>query len=267
MLREVFEYIFTPCDPAFRKLGYLRELIATEARYRRCNRHWAGHLDRSRAAIARAVEQTTGRNSVVVLGGGMLHDVPIKYLTDRFGDVVLIDVCFARSTVWPLLPVQNVRTGIVDLTGYAKAIAGNRTSAFGGLRDLTRDALPEIIRQADLVISANVLSQLPLLPMDYLRQSGHLEDVEAEAAFGRMIVEDHVRLLEACHGTVCLISEFERLIHDDGQVMQTDDALFGADLPTHEESWVWDIAPRPEVFPDRDIQVRVAAMTIGPGKD
>ena len=51
MLREAWSWLTTPCPVEARRLGYLRESIATAARARRCAAAWAEHLRRCRELI------------------------------------------------------------------------------------------------------------------------------------------------------------------------------------------------------------------------
>ena len=45
MLKELTDYIATPCLPQFRRLGYLKEAVSIMARYRRCRKAWQPHLE------------------------------------------------------------------------------------------------------------------------------------------------------------------------------------------------------------------------------
>jgi len=267
MLLEAIEYVLTPCDPDFRKLGYLTETIATEARRRRCRVAWADHLDRTQAAVREAIGRTAGSETAVVLGGGMLADIPLDALCARFARVILVDVCFPRRTLRLANRTPGLEARAMDVTGRARAVLDlpKRPLERGG--DIGREEQDTaFIVAADLVVSANILSQLPIVPLDYLYRRGSLPDPAVERSLGRAIVEDHLRLLGRCRGTVCLVSETERLTGDGSQVVETEDALYGVELPDigdgWTDSWIWDMAPRPELYPDRDVRLAVTAAIL-----
>ena len=87
MLHELFTYLTTPCEPSVRRMGYLYEAIALRGRYRRCRTDWNGHLDRSRHAILETAALCRSYGAAVILGSGLLLDVPLPQLSERFGVV------------------------------------------------------------------------------------------------------------------------------------------------------------------------------------
>lgn len=258
MLSEAFAYLTTPCAPHFKSMGYLKELIATEARSQRCRTHWQPHLDKTSAVIIEAMRTVPQPKKAVVLGAGLLTDIPLKALSEKFERVVLVDVCFLKQTRQYLRPYPNVETISLDLTGVAKPLydlVGN---------DRHDGALPVPMRpdelslaDADLVISANVLTQLPLIPLGYAKRLDPQPDSDALQAFARAIIKNHLGYLETCPGTVCLISEVERRYCDAGRILETANPLFGLALPREGETWLWDMAPKREVSKDYAIQNRV----------
>ena len=45
MLAEWFKHLTLPCPAPLRDMGYAREMIAIEARHKRCHVAWAPHLE------------------------------------------------------------------------------------------------------------------------------------------------------------------------------------------------------------------------------
>src|SRR5207249_1599290 len=86
------ESLLTPCPWHLRRMGYLRELLGIRDRERRCRQAWAPHLERSRQVIRAAMSQCTMRRKAVILGSGLLLDVPVAELAGAFQHVVLVDV-------------------------------------------------------------------------------------------------------------------------------------------------------------------------------
>lgn len=253
MLREALTYLTTPCDPRLRTMGYLKELIATEARFRRCRAAWRPHLDATRSVIADAVARTPRRGKAVVLGAGILCDIPIDALADGFETVVLVDACFLGRTRRGLRHRANIDWRTADITGLALPLCT------GALPTPDIPAAPTLA-DADLAVSANVLSQLPLLPVAHLHKTHPALDEDALAAFARDIAVSHLAWLDTCPGTVCLISELEREIVADDRVLATEDPLWGAPFAAEGREWLWDMAPVGEIAPDYGIRNRVRGI-------
>lgn len=250
MLGEWITYLTTPCPRHVRDMGYLRDLIGVEARYRRCRQAWAGHLENTRAAILESAAACRGRRRAVVLGSGPLYDVPLGELSARFEEVVLVDIVHLRHPRRP----PNVRSESRDLSGVARdlhAWVGRRRDGFP---PVPRADLP--VAGADLVVSCNLLSQLPQLPLEYAGRDG-----EGAEAFARALIANHLEALGRCEGTVCLITDTERLIHDGERVIDREDSLHGVVLPASRREWTWDIAPPPEV--DRRYGQRLTIRVVG----
>jgi hypothetical protein len=238
-------------------MGYLKELIATEARQRRCRAAWEPHLDQTKSVIARAAGMAAGHDRAVVLGGGLLADVPLRMLAKNFRTVELVDVCFAKSTRRKVWSNPHIAFRTCDITGVAAALGNGALPVPGLPADLS-------LGDADLVVSANMMSQLPLVPLQYVRRKQPHQDEEILNGFARDIVRAHLAFLQTCPGTVCLISEVERQFLGGENLLDSEDPLFGVPLDIDAadacEEWFWDIAPRPEVSPDYGIRNRVQGM-------
>jgi len=253
MLLEAFQYLTTPCPPPYRRMGYLKELIATEARLRRNRATWQPHHERSRAAIVGASGRVERKGLAVVFGAGMLADIPLAELAGTFAKVRLVDVCFLRATRRAAAGFDNVEIVTCDIAGVVEAVLAGEMPESGPPPGIT-------LSDADLAISANVLSQLPLVPLDYLRRTRpDIDDADLET-FAEGIIRSHIALLETCPGTVCLITEVEREVRDGERLIEAVDPLRGVLPDRAGDEWVWDIAPRPEVAPDYDVRNRVRAM-------
>lgn len=261
MLAEWFKHLTTAAPRHLKAMGYLRELIAIEARHRRCHAAWAPHLTHCRRLILKATEGID-HGRVTVLGSGLLYDVPVDELARTFDEVVLVDVLHMPAVRKRLQAFDNVRLVSEDITGLVEAtfrhVDENRD---GPLPAPRADSGP--LADSDLVVSANVLTQLPLLPVGWLREwATGIYDEEAIKAFARRIVEHHLDLLAALPGRVCLLTETKRVvIADKNQVLHDIDPLFGAKFPYRGRQWTWDIAPRPELSGRYDLRFRMTGIS------
>lgn len=233
MLVEALTYLLTPCSRPARRRGYLSQAIALEARWKRCHRAWQPHVEECRTVVRAAMARCGSHQRVTVLGSGLGLEIPLDDLAATFGEVVLVDMVHLPSLRRRVRRFANVRLIERDVTG---AVA-----------DL----------DADLVVSANLLSQLPLLPLDRLAAATAPAN---RAAFARHLIENHLNWLCRLGTVACLVTDVDRRTCDGDRVLDRQDALFGADLPEADREWLWTIAPRPEVERHTDQVRRVVGV-------
>jgi hypothetical protein len=245
VLLETLEYLTTDCPGYARRLGYLKEAIAIKARYRRHCEAWGPHLARSRAVVSQAVDACDGRRTAIVLGSGLLLDIPIGALAAKFQRVLCVDVVHLRAARRVAARYPNVSLVTGDMTGLAECMDRRIADGWTGT-PVPAPALLHDESAVDLVISANVAAQLPVIPAAALRRAG-AGDGEIRAFCGD-VVRSHLAYLSGFGAPVCLITERGRETCDrDGGVLRIEDALFGVSLPNDGQSWVWDLAPVGEV--------------------
>ncbi|WP_375409500.1 hypothetical protein [uncultured Methylobacterium sp.] len=233
MLLDWIHYLTTPAPSDFRRVGFVRDSIWLLSRSRRCQSAWRSHLSRSRELVTEAAAALPERRTVVVLGSGLLDDVPFETLARSFTSVVLVDVVHP----WPARAAarrhRNVRLVDFDLSGCVDWMLGRS-------RDIG-PVLPDVClgSDVDLVISANVLSQLPILPLDWFETHGRvLPDL------GRRIVTAHLDGLAALTARVCLITDVTQIEADRaGKIVDSTDLLHGVSVGMPERDWDWDLAP------------------------
>jgi hypothetical protein len=254
MLREALTWMTTPCPRPVRAFGYLSEAIATQARGRRQAQAWGPHRAATRSAICAAAANLSQRRTVAVFGAGLIDDIPVAELAALFETVLLVDLLHlgpARQAArtWP-----NVHLVCADLTALVPVMARLRPG----------DPLPEPAPRAlldregiDLVVSANVASQLGVIPVRWLTGNGTLsaeQGPELEAA----LIGAHLRHLATFGVDTLVISDFERVTRDrQGRVLVTEPALAGLPLPSPEQQWIWPLAPLGELWPDQSLECRV----------
>lgn len=251
MLLEWLQYLTTPCPAEARRLGALREAIAIGARRRRLGRAWTPHLENCRRLIVEAADLAPERRTALVLGSGLLLDIPLEALAERFRIVILADLLHLPPVRRRARRLGNVELAELDLTGALPTVwracrTGDPAALAAAPPDLFLD------RRPDLVVSANLLSQLPVLPLARLRETPAGQDEAALDRFARALIESHLAWLRSFPGVVCLITDVtSRLTWADGDV-EEEDLLHGADLGLSGRSWEWNIAPSPEIAPGQD---------------
>ena len=261
MLAEWFRHLTTPCSAPLKRMGYLKELIAMDARHRRCREAWASHLRECHDLIGKATEGIE-HSKVTVLGSGLLLDIPIEELAATFEQVVLVDIVHLPAVEKRARSFSNVELVSADVTGIAEAIWEHVSQGRTGPLPLsTADAAPYL--DSDLVISANLLTQLPLKPLELVMAKAPAYSDDEAKALARNIIDNHLALLAILPGRVCLLSETQRVIWggpNGDEMIEEIDPLFGARIPASGRKWTWNIAPRPEI--NRHINLRFRMIGI-----
>lgn len=260
MISEALTWLTTPAPYWARKAGYLQELIAIRARYRRRRADWAPHLDASQTVIRDAIAMRPKRRQVLVYGSGLLLDIPLEDLADAFETVILIDAAHLRETKRIAHRFGNVHCVEADISGVTASLLTKPIKDEGSFPHPTPpDAYNE--KPVDLVISANLLTQLTETPLQFLRRSGKFSE-DTLNTFAQTIMMAHLDHLASFDALCCLIVETENhFMSDDGTVERVESPLRGISLPPADRTWFWEIAPRGEVSPSHAIRNRVAAVT------
>jgi len=255
MILEWLKFVTTPCPKHIRKLGYLRELIGIESRFKRIPGNWQSHLDNSKRIILEAADSCERKNRVLVIGTGLWHDVPVDGLCERFKHVTFVDIFQLPRMVAKARRYPNLKLAQIDVTEMAEPLY-EAVQAKQSLPDIK----PAVFHDGDidLVVSLNVWSQLPVLLKEYLERKTKMTPHELEA-FSQNLIARHMEYLKGFKGRVCLISDVRRETVIDGEVTYSRDTLLGNPHPEPDESWVWDLAPRPEQDPHADIRLVVNA--------
>ncbi|MBD8908550.1 hypothetical protein [Methylorubrum zatmanii] len=258
MLLDLFHLLTTPAPHPQRRLGYRRDSIWLMSRARRCRQAWAPHLGASQAVIRAAIAATERRDTVVVLGSGPLADVPLDDLARAFRRVVLVDAVHPRPARRAMRAYSHVEALTADLSGAMALMMGEAA-------DLD-PRLPPVCAEPStgLVISANLLSQLPIRPVARL-EAGRRPlgpwGAEDGDAFGRRIVEGHLEALAGLAAPVCLLTDLDEREEDrHGRVHERHDLLYGVRLGRPERAWDWELAPFGEIARDRRLIHRVAGF-------
>ena len=249
MLRQFIRSLRVDAHPAARRLGLVREHIAIDARHARVAKAWKPHLESSHAAILDLAKLCPHRNRVLVVGAGDCLDVPVPDLAAHFGEVILADVVISPVVREFERNLPNKVKGLVwDATGALAILA--RTSG-----PLTTGEAAYIFEQADpgpppggepdLVISANCLSQIGLVPAESLPKARPDQNFIARCA--EAAARRHVRWLGERPGRRLLMADAARLnISPEGKLLRREPLTEPIGLPLPDRQWRWDLAPIPE---------------------
>jgi len=245
-----------------RRMKYLSDQKGILNRFLAEAGHWDQHLEKTRKFILGCLGEKSYR-SVAVLGSGWLLDVPLDQMSEQCGEVLLYDVVHPPQILKKLSRYGNVSAIPADITGGA--IRGAWDLA-GQYRKTGRGSILDIACQAvlpgsgpDYVISLNILNQLDILLVDYLKM--HIDiPVEDELEFRKRIQSQHLSLLEP--GLSCLVTDVEERVMDKNDRQVSSKILVYCDLQEGRkaESWTWDFDTRGAYNPRHRTEMRVRAI-------
>ena len=260
MLTEWLTYLAADCSPLARKLGYLHESIGIRSRYRRCKTAWQPHLENSRSALLESLHACSDFRTALVFGSGLLLDIPLPELANRFENVWLVDLVHLPEVRRAARRHANVRCISCDVTGFLERLEVMSPNNF----DLPppTDFLDD--PSIDWVASVNLLSQLPLLPLDWLRKRFPGIDEAILEEWGTRLMRQHLDYLAAFAVPACLLADMEQTTYGrNGEVIEHAD--FAARLGFEHQifpQWRWDIASPGEIAPGIGRFHRVVAYTV-----
>ncbi|RUL96036.1 hypothetical protein [Rhizobium chutanense] len=227
---------------------FIRYSVNLWSRAGRCAAEWADHEEKSRNAIRAATADLLKKRTAVVLGSGLLRDVPIEDLAKSFDTVVLVDLVHLASVRLRLTAkaYRNIRLIERDLSGYDDLAAGREPEPLGFLRS---------VPYLDFVVSANLLSQIGRgVKRRYEAEAGMPEDTVER------LIAAHLIGLHELPCRSCLVTDIAYAVIDrNGSTHEEADLLHGVLPPPAKAAWTWPVAPLGEESRDYRIEHRVIA--------
>lgn len=251
MLEEALTHLLTPAPKYVKKMGYLKEAIAIEARVKRCGAAWAPHLDKCKTLILGQAEALASGSEVLILGSGGLHDVPIRRLLKMGHHVTCVDI----------VHLPKVKKRFPEVTFVERDVTGLNEKLYTAVNNGTR-VMPaeewEFIRAPDLIISLNLLSQLALKMVSYAEEHDH----DLGIYFQDNVLKNHVDWLKNQGTNVLLISDISREYYQGERLLETVSSLPKLDINPADETWAWEIAPIGEADKEITIVHQVGAWVL-----
>ncbi len=254
MLAEVFEYLLTPVARPLR--ANLRSAIGIRSRARRLSRTWAPHLQKTQHVLMHEMQQCQGRNTAIILGAGLHHDIPVAELASAFKKVLLVDIVHPAFSALPLMLHRNVHRVHLDLNGRL-----NLDPRSGHLLGQTHlqlaPSLPSL-PACDFLASVNVASQLAL--------DGPAEGDESDSGQNPLaLIQRHLTEMRS-HSAERKAFLSDRWIYrtpsvETGEATSVEDALHGVKLRTPDHEWEWNLAPLGEISDCISVRCTVNAWT------
>lgn len=266
MLRESLEFLLTPTTPLARKYGFLYSSVSLKHRYERCKKIWIPHLKDCQDLFTQTVQSLDKKKHVVILGSAHLHEIPMHLLMEHFEKITLVDVVHPLKHHWFAKRYSKINLVTQDLT-----LALHHLDKLGSIEDLhtlAKDLADEQLFhfEADLIVSANLLSQLALLPIDTIEKKLRRElSVEEKDIICSDFAQTHLKNLETCKGQKLIYADREVIYKNpQGEVIYK--GHYPVDFSGYKKikNWNWVLAPVGEASKDYSVEMTVEAYSQTP---
>lgn len=243
-----------------RKLGYIADQQGIINRYLREQGGWDSHLIKTRDFIVEGV-RAAKPDIVTILGSGWLLDIPLEELASLCEHINLVDINHPAQVKRKAGILKNVSLIEDDITG---GVAGLLP---GAIRNSISAAAIEIPRykpdyERGMVVSANLLTQLDMIPADYLaaRSDSSREDLRQ---FRKRIQEAHIDFLR--EQTSLLVSDvLEEVWREDEKVEENDLLFTRFPAGKMERQWIWDFDTGGSYYRRSRVLFKVRAVMLEP---
>jgi len=255
MIFEAIQHFLTPAAKEVKALGYLREAIAINQRFSRCRAAWADHLEKCHHHILVAAEGLKEKTTLMIIGSGALHDVPVDRLLSRGFRLVLVDIVHLAKVRRQYEHHDQILLLEHDVTGLITPLFQQK--------QLSKQEIKNSLPKTDLVISLNILSQLPL----NLRKYAEKHHIAVTNDFEQTVMTNHLNLIEKLAPKTLIISDLERSYYLGKETVEKETALpesITQRLAAPDNTWDWQIAPKGELGRDISLSHHVACWNISP---
>lgn len=263
MLRESLEFFLTPTTPLARKYGFLYSSVSLKHRYERCKKIWIPHLKKCQDLFLEMTENLPIKKHVVILGSAHLHEIPMHLLQQNFKEITLVDIVHPLKHHWAAKRNSSLKLVTLDLTSALQDLDKLNTleELHALIDELSKKELFNF--KADLIVSANLLSQLALLPIDAMEKKLKRElTVEEKDLICSRFAQLHLQNLNHCQGKKLLYSDREVIYKNpQGEVIYK--GHYPVDFSNFKKltqwKWNWILAPLGEAAKDYSIEMSIEA--------
>ena len=225
-----------------RKMKFISDQEGIMNRYLREKKNWEAHLESTKQFILESFREKSIK-SVAVLGSGWLLDLPLKELSEKFKKVVLIDVYHPAQVQKRAEKYKNVTLFETDITGgginFCWELRKKKGEHFEShvLKDF-KPKKPELPIKPDAFISLNILNQLDILLVDFLKKkNGRFTELEYDA-FRRHIQQFHLDWI--LRKPTCLITDIVEINECPGGLSEKKLIRVPFLKPQRSQEWNWD---------------------------
>lgn len=255
MIQEFLLYFREKCSDEAKKFGHLKESIALLQREKRCHKYWSTHLDNCHQVILELTNKLKRKDLLIIMGSGPLHEIPIESLAHLFKKILLIDIVQLSSVKKKYSHLNNIHFIEHDISELEKEIKQTKI-----LKNKIPISFVEL--KPDMVISANLLSQMPYHFKNFL-QKNTTHQLESIEEFCYQLSADHFQYLKNFQCPVLIYTDIEtHYKYVNENKIEIDSPYIKFALPEIYKQWDWDIAPAPEISREFSLQMKVASFIL-----
>jgi len=222
---------------SFKKLQKLiiKEQEGIFNRYLYEQQNWKLHLENSKAVFIDALKNLNV-NSIAVLGSGWLLDVPMDFLLAHFSKIYLVDIVHPVQLVKKYKRFSQVQFVQQDITQSWELLVNHRKTSFQEFKSLANFKIANFeFKDADVVVSLNLLSQLAELPFDYFFDAS--KEKAGKLDYQVFFQRQHYEMLKSFKSWI-LISDVEEI-----RIGENEEKIsllqFGLDDEFYRRNWIW----------------------------
>ncbi|HJX70716.1 MAG TPA: hypothetical protein VJ346_02155 [Bacteroidales bacterium] len=222
-------------------MNYISDQAGIFNRYALELENWSSHLEKTKQYICDYVLKNNF-NTVSVLGSGWLLDLPVDFLSYNLKKILLYDVFHPPQIRHKFKKNNRFELITADITGGLIAKAYQAAHLYKKSKRKTRITELEFtgfkpVEETDCYISLNILNQLDLLIIDFLKKTRIYTEKELKK-LRTLIQESHLK--ELPKNKSCLITDIEELRYrkEDAPVISKN--LLYAPLPEGKNIQTWD---------------------------
>jgi hypothetical protein len=279
MIEESIDFLFHSfLAPKYLvKLGLVQEIIGIKYRKKRQKDLWLEHQEKSKQEIIKTISKLTNKRKALIIGAGLLLDVPLKEFSDQFKEVILVDIFFLQESINEIKQYDNCRFEQVDISSTLKE-AYYLWQNHGKNKELFDQKLKNLIykkpihflleEELDYVLSCNLLSQLSLA-FEYFSKKKKMLETTTLKAFLESFETNHIEYLKAFpeETTVHLLTDTERIVvNKEGKELESNPTIDHTLLKDFREqdSWLWDLAYYGEIEKNSALKLKVQSSLLHP---
>ncbi|MFP5519322.1 MAG: hypothetical protein ACLGGX_05425 [Bdellovibrionia bacterium] len=249
--------------PAARKYNFIDHSISLEQRFQRQKPNWHAHLEKTQNLYNDFFTKFPKARSLTIVGSAHLHEYPKDELLKRFEKIVLVDAIHPPHIVSWAKKHKKVELIAFDITGVLDRL--EQIFNYDDLLEACAGVSPLKI-STDLLVSANILSQLHLTPMTIVEKNNQETfTLEQKDKLATTSAETHLKWLEN-QNIPCLVYTDREVTYRNSRNEITYRGSYPVNFNSFQklDEWTWLLAPLNEISPLYSVEMKEEAYFFMP---
>ena len=249
-----------PTKRVIRRMGLSDDQDGIMRRYIEEEGNWHEHLKNSKRYIEQTILCYKPKN-ITVLGSGWLLDLPTEFLLEHCENIYLYDIRHPNPIKNKFKKEDRIKFLTMDITGGMMNYIYDNHKQNSWVEDELPQYLFEPKYETDRIISLNILNQLDILIIEFLRKN-KFPDSEKILALRKHIQKMHLISLKKLPST--LITDYREMLYDRLDKKTDERSLIFNEFPDGKqiEEWIWKFDTQMTYYPNRKTYFKVRAQHI-----